>query len=419
MKFDTVIIGGGLSGLVCGIQLTLHGQRCAIISSGQSALHFSSGSFDLLNVLPDGEKVESPIVSIGKLIDQASGHPYAKIGETEFARLASQAKTFFGAIGLPLHGSAQKNHYRITPMGMLKSTWLSMDHFAFCIQPDQLPWKKVAIFNVVGFLDFYPQFLASEFFKLGTESSVHWLNLSALEHLRRNPSELRATNITKVLDKHIEELGQMLKDRSEGSDVILFPACIGLDKSAVQRLKEIVAKPLYFVPTMPPSIAGIQAQQYLQNYFIKLGGVYMLGDSARVADVKSKRVERIYSFNHGDVSFTGKNFVLATGSYFSQGLIATPDKIYEPVFDLDVTYATNRTNWYDPAIFKSQDYQRYGVRTDASFRGILQGEVLTNLFVTGAILDGFNPVKEGSGAGVSILSALAVAGHILHNVSEA
>ena len=74
MKFDTLIIGGGLAGLTCGIRLQKNGMKCAIVSTGQSALHFSSGSFDLLNELSDGTKVDSPVAAVEKI---NMNHPYA------------------------------------------------------------------------------------------------------------------------------------------------------------------------------------------------------------------------------------------------------------------------------------------------------------------------------------------------------
>ena len=64
MKFDTIVIGGGLSGLTAANVLAKKGQRVAIVSNGQSTLHFASGSFDLLGYDNDNKLVKSPLQAI-------------------------------------------------------------------------------------------------------------------------------------------------------------------------------------------------------------------------------------------------------------------------------------------------------------------------------------------------------------------
>lgn len=416
MKFDTIIVGGGLAGLLCGIRLSKAGQRCVVISAGQSALHFSSGSFDLLNALPDGTPVTHPLEEIEELTRQQPIHPYAKLGKEKFSELTVLARELLQEAGVPVKGDEKVNHYRLTPMGTLKPTWLTLKDQLVCESDSRLPWKKVALFNILGFLDFYTQFIADEFRKMGTESRIHSFNFPALESIRKNPTEMRSTNIARLFDKqeNREELIRFLKAESGDEEAILLPAIVGLAQNdLVEQLQEKVGKTICLLPTLPPSVPGIHAQQQLRKYFQQLGGVYMLGDTVLRAEREGKKVVRVYSFNHGDIPFVGKNVVLATGSFFSQGLIATPERIYEPVFDLDVSFSKDREQWYDLDFFAAQPYQTFGVRTDETFRAMYQGQALENLYVAGAVLEGFNAMKEGCGAGVSVLSALYVAERII------
>ena len=416
MKFDTIIIGGGLSGLISGIYLSQRGQRCVIISSGQSALHFSSGSFDLLNNLPDGTSVQKPLDAISELVKQAPTHPYAKLGENKFKELTRQAEEFLKNAGISTQGDHEENHYRVTPMGTLKPTWLTLKNLLISENEKCLPIQHPGIFNITGFLDFYTRFIADEFLKMGAKCSIHSINFPALENLRKNPTEMRSVNIARVFDKqeNIKELARILKAESGNCDSIILPAITGLNREdVVDYLRKEINKPIYLLPTLPPSVPGIHTQQKLRSVFQQNGGVFMLGDNVLCADIKGNRISQIYSFNHGDIPFVGQNFILATGSYFSQGLIASTEKIYEPIFDLDVTFTPNRTQWYNSDVFDTQPYQSFGIKTDSTFRCTREGKIFENLYAAGAILEGFNPLKEGCGAGVSILSAMYIAEQIL------
>ena len=139
----------------------------------------------------------------------------------------------------------------------------------------------------------------------------------------------------------------------------------------------------------------------------------MLGDTAVGYKSEGNKITAVYTRNHGDIPFLATNYVLATGSFFSGGLEATNDRICEPLFGADVQYVEDRGEWYDRDLFKPQAYESFGVKTDESLHAMRQGQVIDNLYVAGATLPGFNAVKEGCGAGVSILTALDVAERIL------
>ena len=105
--------------------------------------------------------------------------------------------------------------------------------------------------------------------------------------------------------------------------------------------------------------------------------------------------------------------MLATGSYFSQGLVASNGDVVEPLFGVDVDYDKVRNNWYERDMFTAQPYEKFGIVTDNDLQAMRGGRKVENLYAIGAGLMGFNAVKEGCGAGVSMLTAMSVADRIL------
>lgn len=418
MKFNNIIIGGGLAGLLAGIRLQQAGRNCALISTGQSAMHFWSGAFDLLNRLPDGTDVDYPLEGMRKL---PKTHPYSIIEPDKVLGYLRGAMEIFGSFGFRTHIPEELgNIFRLSSMGSLKRCFLTMDDLLTTDTPGEPLCRRALVTNIDGFLDFNTEFIAKGIEDSGSPCRTITIRLEALNKLRKSPTEMRSTNISKVLDRPtFKEYVSQIREKYDGEDLIVLPAIFSLaDSGDAIQLGKVMNTRVRFVATMPPSVPGIEIQRGLTELFRKSGGKLFQGDSVISGKFDGSRLRGVRTANISDMDFTADNFILASGSFFSNGLKADMERVYEPALGIDIESLPERSGWFDADnFFARQNYMEFGAKltAGAGLKASRGGQVLENVFVAGSILGGCDTLYEGCGGGVAICSALNVADSILAN----
>ena len=409
MKFDTIIIGGGLTALTAGISLAKHQKRVAVIGEGQSTMHFNSGSLDLLGYDDEGKEVVNPIDAINDLPKE---HPYHKV--TDIKASTEEAKQLLEDAGLGLQGNASMNHYRLSPIGETAPTWLTINDMVL-LDGKKLPWNNIILANIEGFLDFQVNFLKPALEKLGANVTVRIFTTPKLEYARQSPSEFRATNIAKHLDdeNNVKEVAEKLNAMGK-ADVILLPAVLGIaNDNAIEQLKKNTRLPIAFLATMHPSVPGVRIATLLQRKFQALGGEHFQSDIVTGGEIMDGRVKYISTHNMVEEHLEADNFILATGSFLSRGLQSNYQEVWEPIFHVDVKSATERKDWHNDRFFTDQAFMSFGVKTDDKLHAIKEGKPIANLYAAGSILADNDYLKYSDHEGVDMLTALQVSHLVL------
>ncbi|PJG83689.1 glycerol-3-phosphate dehydrogenase subunit GlpB [Caviibacterium pharyngocola] len=425
MKFDVAIIGGGLAGLTCGIALQQQGKRCVIVNNGQAAIDFSSGSMDLLTQLPDGKKAESFEQAYEQLERQLPQHPYALIGKARVLEKARRFEQLAQQIKLGLAGDSEHNHLRVTPLGGLRGAWLSAASLPVLAETESaFPYQHIAVLGIEGYHDFQPQLLADNLVQnpqfAHCRVTTAYLHIPELDHLRTNAREFRSVNISQLLEHKLAfgDLVREIKQAAAGAQAVFLPACFGIDDAVFfNNLKQASGLNLYELPTLPPSLLGIRQHKTLRSHFEQAGGLMLNGDKAQSAEFDGNRVSRIFTRLHRKDAIFADHFVLASGSFFSNGLVSDFDRIYEPVFEADIIGAPQfkqdeRLSWTAHRFAAPQPYQSAGVAINSACQVQKCGRFIENLYAIGNVIGGYNGLELGCSSGVSVITALVVAENI-------
>jgi len=425
VNYDCLIIGGGISGLTCGIKCVSEGLRCGIISSGMSALHFSSGSIDLYGYHTDRKIVYQPLDYIERLIIPNELHPYSKCGIETIREAVSFFSDTVEKEGLELYHNNDYNHFHVSTMGTVKPTYLSQRSvFNDRIKEGFKARSKIAILNFSGFRDFYPE-LAAENLRKNSLFSLFdiitgEIELPMFRRTEKNPHEFRSMDIARIFDseKYLPKIADQIVNMAEGALFVGLPAFIGINNftKIYHRLSELTGMLIYEIPTLPPSILGMRIDNALKSRFAALGGEFIAGDTVSGGEITNGSLDHIHTENHGSTRLRSKFFVLSSGSFFSRGLVSEFNVIREPVFNLKVIAAQDRREWYSQSFFQpeSHPFLEYGVETNNTLNPVdAEGGTVGNLFCTGAILPHYNPIREGCGGGVSISTGYYAAKKII------
>ena len=399
-----------MSAIMCGIALATSGKRVALMVKGQSKLNFSSGSIDLLGYDEQGNEVEHPLDVIESLSPR---HPYSKMGMANVVHNAAMAPVILEGAGLSFYGrSSDRNHYRMTPLGLLRPSWLTLDDYVTVDSQKALAWNKVAVVSMHSFLDFPADFIASSFSRLGMQCEVCDIKLGTVDKLTSNPTVMRSTAVAKLMqnDGVLNDFARKIRSKVGDADLVVLPAVFGLDgDDTIQKITKQIKVPVRFVSTLPPSVAGTRLLSKLRRRFVHNGGTFLLGSMVKSGKMSGDRVVSVQAKNFPDQDIEADYFVLASGSFISGGLVSTSEEIREPIFGLDVDYEGKCGDWSREKLFDAQPYMEFGVKTDNEFHAIKDGRPIENLYAIGSILSGHNSLKLADDTGVAVMTALQVA----------
>ena len=409
MRYDVVVIGAGVAGLTAGARLAEKGARVCVVAKGVGSTHLAPGTIDVLGYDGDG-RVESPSSALPAFVSRHPQHPYALVGADS---VGPALEWFAGCVesgpkaGYRYVGSLERNTLLPTAVGAARPSALVPTTMAGGDLTDAAP-ICVAGFRVLR--DFHPALCAANLARAGHEARSLELEIDTG----------RVEENALGMARHFDDSGfrgrfaALVSSQLKAGERLGLPAVLGVrdPQGVLTDLEQRLGRPVFEIPTLPPSAPGLRVYDVLKAALRAAGGRLVIGaevagstrDGARVTSVSARASGR-------DHVYEARWVVLATGGVASGAIELDSDWLArENALGLPLSGApTEGSARFDPDYFAEQPLNRMGVTVDSS----LIAEGTENVLVAGASLPGAISWREGSGEGISLSTGYAAAKTVL------
>jgi glycerol-3-phosphate dehydrogenase subunit B len=409
-KYDLAIIGTGMAGMAAAVFAANRGISTVIVGSlGES--WFTGGLIDLMGIHPigNGKTWRDPWAAIEAVAEDIPDHPYARLPRKDINAALQEFYAFLSDTGLPYCSQDDRNSNLITAFGAIKTT-----HGV-----PQTMWPGVTAFSrkapclivdLQGLKGFSARLLAE---RLGSE----WPGLKTLSIpsiYSDQAHEINPIPLANDLEiaEHRRKFAELIRPHVKDVEFVGLPAVLGIHQpdQVVHELGELLGKPVFEIPAMPPSIPGMRLKEAFLR-FLPAKGVHCLFQKKVLKATPTADGEFLLDIGRSEHEdrIRADGVLLATGRFLGGGLQSDHATIKEPIFDLPVFQPEERNQWHRDRFFDPSGHavNQAGLETDAMLRPLdANGSpVFEKLFSAGIILAHQDWTRMKCGSGLSVATA--------------